>query len=73
MTFRSLLESAGTDSLTKMMKNTHYAKNAAVYDGTLYLEYKNVKGALRLYQKHMYAMEQEYDADGKQTLYKTYK
>lgn len=38
--------------LKLIIKNKHYAKNAVVFDKTLYLEFKDLKGVLRVQKKH---------------------
>jgi hypothetical protein len=37
--------------ITAIMKSKHYAKNAAIFDNTIYFEFKDVQGAIRLNRK----------------------
>jgi hypothetical protein len=38
-------------AITSIMKSKHYAKNAAIFEGTIYFEFKDVQGSIRLHKK----------------------
>jgi len=53
-TFREIAESEDkglVKAIKAIMKNKHFAKNVAVFDRTLYFEFKDTNGAMRISKK----------------------